>query len=360
MNVYYETRFSSLIRRSAFPIIGKNGLQVSEMIQSGSIPPFSGSTLLPLPPVCVEIFLMKSKLWFYAGILLGLSAIQYQAHATEVSITMDDFDIHEETMFSAKERNQKILATLNKHHVKAGLFVVGKFIQTEADRKLLRDWPEQGHFIANHTFNHNMFGSKVSVEDEEKEVLQCEDVLKNEPGFQKFFRFPMLAEGNTAEKRDGFRDWLKSQGYQIGAVTIDASDWYIDQRLRDKLQSDPKFDISKYRDYYLAHIWDRAQYYNELSKKVLGREVKHTLLVHYNLLNALFLDDLLSMFESHGWKLIDAKEAFQDPVFNKRPKSLPSGQSLIWALAKETGQYDLRYPGEDDSYEKPKMDALGL
>lgn len=36
--------------------------------------------------------------------------------------------------------------------------------------------------------------------------------------------------------------------------------------------------------------------------------------------------------------------------------------SLVWALAKETGKFDglLRYPGEDDEYEKPIMDALGL
>jgi hypothetical protein len=35
---------------------------------------------------------------------------------------------------------------------------------------------------------------------------------------------------------------------------------------------------------------------------------------------------------------------------------------LIWALAKETGKFEkeLRYPGEDDTYENPKMDALKL
>ena len=44
------------------------------------------------------------------------------------------------------------------------------------------------------------------------------------------------------------------------------------------------------------------------------------------------------------------------------PKSLPSGQSLLWAIAKERGGYDavLRYPGEDEKYEAPKAAALGL
>jgi peptidoglycan/xylan/chitin deacetylase (PgdA/CDA1 family) len=284
------------------------------------------------------------------------------AQAASVAITMDDFDIHEQTMLTAQERNKRILATLNKHRAKAALFVIGQNIQTNDDRALLRQWPLNGHFIGNHTFDHKPYNSKMSLEMEEQEILACEKILSGEAGFQKIFRFPMLAEGNTPEKRDALRAWLKTNGYKVGSVTIDASDWYIDQRLRDKLATDPKADLTPYRDYYLAHIWDRAQYYNNVSKKVLGREVKHTLLVHFNLLNALFLDDLLSMFESKGWKIINAQDAFQDPVFDRLPNSMPSGQSLIWGLAKETGKYDqeLRYPGEDDTYEKPKMDALGL
>ena len=42
--------------------------------------------------------------------------------------------------------------------------------------------------------------------------------------------------------------------------------------------------------------------------------------------------------------------------------ALPSGQSLVWAAAKASGRYEaqLRYPGEDERYEAPKLDALGL
>ncbi len=109
-------------------------------------------------------------------------------------------------------------------------------------------------------------------------------------------------------------------------------------------------------------MWERAQYYNDLARKVLGRSVKHTILMHYNLLNALFLGDLLEMFKSKGWKLIDAQNAFKDSVFQAAPKNVPAGESIIWALAKETGKFNklLRYPGEDSKYENDKMDKLGL
>jgi peptidoglycan-N-acetylglucosamine deacetylase len=145
-------------------------------------------------------------------------------------------------------------------------------------------------------------------------------------------------------------------------VTIDASDWAVDDRLTARLTKDPMADLKPYRDFYLGHMWERALYYDDLSRKALGRSVKHTILMHYNLLNALFLGDLLEMFKGKDWKLIDAAEAFRDPVFSAEPKNVPAGESLIWALAKETGNFDtlLRYPGEDSEYEKAKMDQMGL
>lgn len=297
-----------------------------------------------------------------AGLFSLLILLFHQkALSAEVSITMDDFNLDEATMFSPQLRNQKLLKTFRDHKLKAALFVAAKMIETPERKGLLQKWTEQGHLIGNHTFSHHSF-SKIGLAPFERDILKADESLSPFATFQRIFRFPYLAEGDTVEKRDQIREWLKSKGYRFGHVTIDASDWYVDQRMRDKLSEDPDFDLSKYRNYYLDHIWDRAQYYNEMSKQVLGREVKHTLLVHFNLLNVLFMDDLLKMFKSHGWKIISAEEAFRDPVFSKEPKSMPSGQSVLWGLAKETGKYngELRYPGEDDIYEKPKMDALGL
>ena len=80
------------------------------------------------------------------------------------------------------------------------------------------------------------------------------------------------------------------------------------------------------------------------------------------MLNQRYFGDVLEMFKSKGWKLIDAENAFTDSVFSAAPDILPAGESIIWALAKETGKFSdiLRYPGEDSEYEKPKMDKLGL
>lgn len=300
-------------------------------------------------------------LWLtiFASIVLSVC----NAFSAEVSITMDDPSLESGLPFSANEKNTRILEALRKHDAQAVLFVCGKRVDSPAGMSLIKAWQKEGHWLGNHTYSHENFNSnEQSFEIFSADAAKGEKVVQGLAGFHKVFRFPFLKEGDSSEKRDQMRAFLVKNGYSQGYVTIDASDWYISDRLRQRLKGNPKADLRPYRDFYLKHIWDRAQFYNGLSKKVLGREVKHTLLIHHNMLNALFLDDLLSMFESKGWKVIAAKDAFQDPVFRSNPKTAPAGESILWALAKETGKYDqtLRYPGESDAYEKDEMDRLGL
>ena len=98
-----------------------------------------------------------------------------------------------------------------------------------------------------------------------------------------------------------------------------------------------------------------------MSRRALGRSVKHTLLVHHNVLNELYLGDILDQYKRQGWKLIDAEHAYTDPIFNEKPDVLPAGDSLVLALAVQSGKTKLpRYPPEDGEYEAPNMDRLGL
>jgi hypothetical protein len=287
--------------------------------------------------------------------------ISNAAQAADVAITMDDFRFADSPLMTGKEQDERILSTLRKGRVEIALFVIGSMLEQPLARERLAAWERDHHIIANHTYTHTSYEA-MSFEHFSQEIIETQAALAPYRNAQKLFRFPMLAEGETREKRDQMRAFLKAQGYRNGYVTIDTSDWYIDERLVDRLKRDPKADLSGYRDYYLHHVWDRAQFYDGLSQKVLGRSVKHTLLIHHAQLNALFLGDLITMFRSKGWRIIPAREAFQDPVFQMEPDIVPAGESIVWALAKATGKFDslLRYPGEDGVYEKPRMDKLGL
>lgn len=309
---------------------------------------------------------LKTLTWSAAAVgVVGVPAIATKAQkpAVQFSITMDDFHWSNAVKQSAPERNRSILNALNKHSVKAAIFVVGRNVEDQQGKDMLAAWDKAGHLIGNHTYSHRNFNAPAAdAKVYEEDILRAENLLKEYAQFRKYIRFPMLKEGDTAEKRDAMRAFLAQHGYRNGHVTIDNSDWIIDQRLTARVRKDPKADLRPYRDYYLEHLWDRAQYYDALAQRVVGRPVKHTILTHFNLLNGLFLNDVIEMFRTKGWQPIDAADAFSDSVFMAQPKVVPAGESIIWSLAKEKGTIaeSLRYPAEDGEYERKRMDKLRL
>jgi len=84
------------------------------------------------------------------------------------------------------------------------------------------------------------------------------------------------------------------------------------------------------------------------------------LLLHTRRINAEFLPDIIAMFRARGWTIISPAEAYADPLYARQPATLPAGESILWALAREAKFSTLRYPAEDDLYEKPILDALGF
>jgi hypothetical protein len=93
---------------------------------------------------------------------------------------------------------------------------------------------------------------------------------------------------------------------------------------------------------------------------VIRRSPDHVLLLHTNAINAAFLPDVLSMFRAKGWKIVSAEEAFRDPLYAAAPASLPAGESIVWALAKDADHGGLRYPAEDDVYEVSILRSRGF
>jgi peptidoglycan/xylan/chitin deacetylase (PgdA/CDA1 family) len=283
------------------------------------------------------------------------------ANERRVAITMDDPNTEDAPLYSVEERNRLILEQLAARRVQVMLFVCGKRIDSERGKSVLSACNAAGHLLANHSYSHRNYGDPVtSSEALAPDIAQCEALIARYPGFRRRFRFPFLKEGETLQKRDALRDVLRARGYANGHVTIDASDWAYSDRLTTRLKADPAIDLAPFRAAYLAHMLDRARYYDRLATTVTGYYIAHTLLLHHNLLNALFLGDLLDALERDGFRIIAPEQAFADPVFASQPATIPAGESLVWALAHGDARLrdGLRYPGEDDTYEAEALSRL--
>ncbi|HEV2082613.1 MAG TPA: polysaccharide deacetylase family protein [Brevundimonas sp.] len=306
---------------------------------------------------------MMHRRGLLAGLACGAAAAVPAAAGDRprLAVTIDDFRFDDGPLVSADTRHHGILDALYFERIKAAGFVTGKHVETVEARAHLQSWAESGHFVANHTYSHAYYGG-AAPGDLGADVDRAAALIVDLPTWRPWFRFPYLAEGRTAESRDRMREVLHTRGLMNGHVTVDASDWYVNQRLLARLEKEPGADVMPYGAYLVRHLLDRAAFYDGLARAVLGRSPAHTLLIHHNLTTALFLPMVLKAFRDAGWSLIDADEAFADPVFAARPNIAPCGHSLIHQLATEAGGFAdrLRTPGEDGPYEAPAMDALGL
>lgn len=304
---------------------------------------------------------MRTILLLLASLMLA-SAV----HAQSVAFTFDDGpNLAEGPLLTPLQRNQAILAALAKHKVQAALFVTaGNGANRPEGYALAKAWGEAGHVLGNHTMTHpDLHSDKLSLAQYEQEVLDCDAIVRTLPGYQKWFRFTFLREGNTPEKRDGMRAFLKQQGYRNAYVSLDTSDWRFDGKLREVLKKNPQADIAPVKRLYLAHVRQRALAYRALSQQLQGRDIAQVILLHHNLVNALWLDDVIAQFREMGWGVTTPAAAFADPVYQLTPERAAPGQSLLLSMGRTLGLG--KFPGgerlvDDGDHEMAELKAQGL
>ena len=233
------------------------------------------------------------------ALALPLAFCWLPALAQSVAFTFDDApNMAQLPRLTASERNAAMLAALAKHKVQAALFVTAANGAHQPEgNALVRAWGEAGHIIGNHTMTHpDLHSEAVTLARYQKEILDCDAVIRSMPGYRKWFRFTFLREGKTPEKRDGMRRFLAQQGYRNAYVSLDTSDWRLEEKLIEVLGKDSKADLGPLKKTYLAHIRQRATAYRALSLQLQGRDIAQVILLHHNLINALWLDDVIAQF----------------------------------------------------------------
>ena len=231
----------------------------------------------------------------------------------QMAITLDDLPFGYARGLTVEQRRDavaQVLATLRKYNITATMFVVGGSI-TDQNRDFVDAVAAAGHTIGNHSFSHRDFGT-MSVEDYAIDIQKGGNAIKPWLKGTHFFRYPLLRQGDTVMKRDAILSWLAMRGIRVAPVTIDNDDFVYNQRLVDAKAEGRDIDL---RAEYLDHMLKMSAFYEAKALSVVGRPIKHVLLLHMNYLNALYLADLLQRFRDNGWSFIPFEDALTDEVY---------------------------------------------
>jgi peptidoglycan/xylan/chitin deacetylase (PgdA/CDA1 family) len=174
----------------------------------------------------------RRRIAFAAAMVFLLTAIAVNGQdATHMAITLDDLPVGYGRGLTIEQRREavgRVLAALRRHNVRAAAFVVGGSL-TDQNRSLVDAVAEAGHTIGNHSFSHRDFGL-VSVEDYAIDIQKGGEAIRPWLDGTHFFRYPLLRQGDTSEKRDAILSWLSLRGIRVAPVTIDNEDFLSRRR----------------------------------------------------------------------------------------------------------------------------------
>jgi peptidoglycan-N-acetylmuramic acid deacetylase len=110
----------------------------------------------------------------------------------------------------------KILDTLKKHQIPAAFFLVGNYMEKNAD--LVRRMVDEGHIVGNHTMHHPDMSKLTDKAAFQKELTDLEDLFRTVTGKElpKFYRPPQglySAENLKIAKEMGYKTVFWSLAY---------------------------------------------------------------------------------------------------------------------------------------------------
>lgn len=238
------------------------------------------------------------------------------AHARDIAITLDDLPFITLSQTSPEQGLAIVTAvnqTLAAHGITATGFVVGNQICRQT-RPALDAFVQAGHSIGNHSWSHPDYDT-LTARGFRRETRRTHNALTPWLGNTRFYRFPYLREGATAQARQTADDILSDLGYVNVPVTIDNEDWKFNADYVSALAAGDAGGAQDIADSYIAHMQNQTLHFEALAKTGLGREVKHILLLHMNQINADHLHRLLDSYTNEGWTFITVEHAMTDPLY---------------------------------------------
>jgi len=238
-----------------------------------------------------------------------------------------------------QETTNKLLTTLKNYQVPAIDFVneakLYRYYNNQLDSarlNLLEDWLAGGMELGNHTYSHPDY-NRLTFEEFTADIIKGEFHTKRlqEKYGQKmrYFRHPFLHAGNTPEKKAKLEQFLTEHNYEIAPVTIDNSEWIYAKAYHVAMRKKDKEQMKKIGASYVEYMEDKTAFYEQQTKMLFGRPIKHILLIHANALNGDYLDELLAMYRQRGYQFISLENALQDEGYQSKDEYAGRG-GITW------------------------------
>lgn len=283
------------------------------------------------------------------SLLLFLTA--ESAFCGEIALTFDDAPMPATGVMSGPAKTQRLIEQLAEADAPPVVFFVTTKHVNEQSKARLNDYAAAGHYLANHSHEHPS-ANEMTADEFLLDAYRAHLALKRFDRVVPLFRFPYLHHGKDPSTRATIAAGLAELKYDIGYVTVDNFDWYIDSLYREAVKNGDKVNQENLGKLYVDTLWQAITFYDKLAIKTLGRSPKHVLLLHENDMAAAYVGDLIKHIRAQGWEVISPIDAYKDPIANVSKDLTYTKQGRVAALAHEKGASvdTLRHKSENTEY----------
>ncbi len=279
------------------------------------------------------------------ALLLLVALIPCLATAEKVAITFDDLPVNGTLPAGVSEADivRQVLPLLKGMPPAYGFINARKLEGNAAGALALKLWIDGGQRLGNHTYDHIDLSTNA-VEDFQRQIDQNEPalLLLVPDDTWRWFRYPYLHEGETAEKRKSVRDHLQQRGYTIAQTTLDYEDYLWNSAYARCVDKGDAKAIEWLRTSYLETASAYFDLNREMARIVYGREISHVLLLHLGAFSPEILPPLFDLMRQKGFELTTLDEAQRDAAYRSDPDFVSSNTGTL--LEQHMDARKLAYP----------------
>ncbi|MCI0433843.1 MAG: polysaccharide deacetylase family protein [Gemmatimonadetes bacterium] len=282
-------------------------------------------------------------------LMLGLAALAtgfgapWAARAQtviEMAVTVDDLPwvaAGRAPAEAVRTGTSRLLDALAARGVVATGFVICDGM--EAQPGIVESWQAADHSVASHSGRHqdlNTAALAVWLED----IRRCDRLLRELGGPVRYFRYLLLHEGPTEERRRAAVRLLHELGYRNAPVSVDNAEWVVAEAWAVAEAQADADALDEIRAIYVEHMRRAIAHARETALARFGRDVRHVLLIHANALNAANLGLLLDTLARDGARFVPLDSALADPVY-AQPADYTGPCGLSWLYRVEPAAPEL-------------------
>lgn len=258
-------------------------------------------------------------------LMLVISIVAF-GQQKSISITIDD--VPNTIKYQKDGYSPKLLNLLDSLDIPFTVFVnEDKILQTEEverNKTLLESWVKRDRtLIGNHTYGHPRYsdvGLTNFIQDVEKGETLTKQYASKYGKDLTYFRFPFNDMGKDSIQHLEMREYLNSRNYRISPFTVESSDWMFDHVYQHYLDQGEIEKAKAIGEQYVEKTFAIVNFFEEMTKSLYGRPVKHIYLCHDNAINADYLGKIITRLKQDGYEIVSFKESLTDPIYDQEDR----------------------------------------